>query len=131
MYNSGEGSIFIKKTKNPDELNEVVNAINHMRDGLIAHQNIQRNLVKELQNEKDYLEERVAERTAELQESLDEIKTLHGIIPICSYCKKIRNDHGAWEIIEAYISTHSDAQFSHGACPECYKKTSGRNGKVK
>ncbi len=57
-----------------------------------------------------------------LQKALGEIKTLRGIIPICSYCKKIRDDKGAWEIIEAYISKHSDAQFSHGACPECYKK---------
>ena len=59
---------------------------------------------------------------AELVTALEEIKTLRGIIPICSYCKKIRNDEGAWEIIEAYISTHSDAQFSHGACPVCYKE---------
>ena len=59
---------------------------------------------------------------AELVTALEEIKTLRGIIPICSYCKKIRNDEGAWEIMEAYISTHSDAQFSHGACPECYKE---------
>jgi len=58
----------------------------------------------------------------ELVRALEEIKTLRGIIPICSYCKKIRNDEGAWEIMEAYISTHSDAQFSHGACPECYKE---------
>lgn len=58
----------------------------------------------------------------ELLEALSEIKTLRGIIPICSYCKKIRNDQGAWDILEAYITEHSDAQFSHGICPECYKK---------
>ncbi len=58
----------------------------------------------------------------ELQDALKEIKTLHGIIPICSYCKKIRDDKGAWDIIEAYICDHSDAQFSHGVCPDCYKK---------
>lgn len=57
-----------------------------------------------------------------LEKALEEIKTLRGIIPICSYCKKIRDDKGAWEIIEAYICKHSDAQFSHGVCPECYKK---------
>ena len=57
-----------------------------------------------------------------LHTSLNEIKTLQGITPICSYCKKIRNDKGAWDIMEAYICKHSDAQFSHGACPECYKK---------
>ncbi len=57
-----------------------------------------------------------------LEKALDEINTLRGIIPICSYCKKIRNDRGAWEIMESYISSHSEAQFSHGVCPECYEK---------
>ena len=58
----------------------------------------------------------------ELKEALDTIKTLHGIIPICSSCKKIRDDKGSWSQIEAYISKHSEAQFSHGICPECAKK---------
>ncbi len=57
-----------------------------------------------------------------LQNALDTIKTLKGIIPICSYCKKIRNDKGAWDQMEAYICAHSDAHFSHSICPECYKK---------
>ncbi len=57
-----------------------------------------------------------------LKNALEEIKTLRGIIPICSYCKKIRDDKGAWDVFEAYISKHSEARFSHGACPECYKK---------
>jgi hypothetical protein len=59
---------------------------------------------------------------AELQKTLDEIKTLRGIIPICAYCKKIRDDKGAWDAVEYYVSKHSYAQFSHGACPECFKK---------
>jgi CheY-like chemotaxis protein len=54
-----------------------------------------------------------------LQAALDEIKTLSGIIPICASCKKIRNDSGYWEAVEDYIEHHSDAQFSHGVCPEC------------
>jgi PAS domain S-box-containing protein len=54
-----------------------------------------------------------------LQYALSEIKVLKGIIPICSYCHSIRNDEGAWSRLEAYISEHSDAQFSHGVCPEC------------
>lgn len=64
---------------------------------------------------------RILYKNIRLQKALDEIKTLRGIIPICSYCKKIRDDKGAWERIEAYISKNSDAQFSHGACPECFK----------
>ena len=57
-----------------------------------------------------------------LQTALDEIHTLRGIIPICSSCKKIRTDSGAWEQIEVYIRDHSDADFSHGICPDCMKK---------
>lgn len=60
--------------------------------------------------------------TTELHNALEEIKTLHGILPICSYCKKIRDDKGSWEQIETYISEHSDALFSHGICAECAKK---------
>lgn len=79
-------------------------------------------LFRDLKKINAELEQRVADRTNELQKSLDEVKTLRGIIPICSYCKKIRNDAGAWNILEAYICAHSDAQFSHGICPECYTK---------
>lgn len=54
--------------------------------------------------------------------AMAEIKTLRGLIPICSSCKKIRDDHGMWNQIELYIQNHSDAEFSHGICPECMKK---------
>jgi len=62
------------------------------------------------------------ERTAELEKALTEIKTLEGIIPICANCKKIRDDKGYWERVEVYIHKHSEAQFSHGICPECFQK---------
>ena len=58
----------------------------------------------------------------ELQEALGTIKTLHGILPICSSCKKIRDDKGAWTQMEAYITEHTDAEFSHGICSECAQK---------
>ena len=58
----------------------------------------------------------------ELREAIATIKTLHGILPICSYCKKIRDDKGSWNQLEAYISEHTDAKFSHGLCSECAKK---------
>ena len=54
-----------------------------------------------------------------IQQQLDEIKTLRGILPICSHCKKVRDDKGYWETIESYISAHSEAEFSHGLCPKC------------
>lgn len=57
----------------------------------------------------------------ELKKALAEVKTLGGLIPICSSCKKIRDDQGYWEQIEVYIREHSDAQFSHSLCPECVK----------
>ena len=58
----------------------------------------------------------------ELQEALAKVKLLSGLVPICAWCKKIRNDEGYWEQIEKYISKHSEAEFSHGICPECMEK---------
>jgi len=58
----------------------------------------------------------------ELQKALNEIKTLRGILPICSYCKQIRDDRGYWYKIDQYISEHSDVEFSHSICQECAKK---------
>ena len=60
----------------------------------------------------------------ELRDALSKIKTLRGLLPICSYCKKIRDDKGYWEQVEAYIEKHTDAQFSHCICRECLKKIS-------
>jgi len=62
------------------------------------------------------------QKTTELEKAIDEIKVLKGILPICSYCKKIRDDEGEWDVLESYIQSHSDAKLSHGVCPECYKK---------
>ncbi len=58
----------------------------------------------------------------ELKDALDTIKTLHGLLPICSHCKKIRDEKGEWQYLEIYISQHSEAKFTHGICPECKKK---------
>jgi len=58
----------------------------------------------------------------ELNQALEKIKTLSGLLPICSYCKKIRDDQGYWNQLERYISNHSEALFSHSICPECLKK---------
>lgn len=58
----------------------------------------------------------------ELQGALDQIKTLKGLIPICSYCKNIRDDKGIWNKIESYLAKEADADFTHGMCPECATK---------
>lgn len=59
-------------------------------------------------------------RNRELEEAIARVKRLEGIIPICMYCKKIRNDDTLWQQFEQYIGEHLDAQFSHGVCPECF-----------
>ena len=64
----------------------------------------------------------LAQRVRELEEALSRVKTLQGLLPICSYCKKIRNDRNYWQQVEGYISDHSEAQFSHGICPDCYAR---------
>ena len=58
----------------------------------------------------------------ELSKALEEIKTLRGILPLCSFCKKIRDDKGYWEQVDVYIHKYSDADISHSICPECVKK---------
>ena len=67
-------------------------------------------------------EEALLQERNKLQKALSEIKTLRGILPICSHCKKIRNDEGYWDQIESYIRDHSEAEFSHSICQECAKK---------
>lgn len=58
----------------------------------------------------------------ELQKALDEITSLRGILPICSFCKRVRDDKGYWEQVDIYITKHSPAEISHSVCPECVKK---------
>jgi hypothetical protein len=97
---------------------------------------IHRVRVRVLKIREEALQERVRERTQELQEAealarlakeraetaLAQVKQLRGLLPICSYCKKIRDDGDYWHQLESYLSRHSDARFSHGICPDCYDK---------
>lgn len=68
------------------------------------------------------LQNALAEKISDLQDALTQIRTLSGIIPICMFCHKIRSDQKSWERLEKYISEHSEAEFSHGICPECAAK---------
>ena len=70
------------------------------------------------------LQKSLAERVEELQAALSSVKQLRGLLPICSYCKRIRGDDQYWQQLEGYIAEHSDAQFSHGICPTCYAAVS-------
>ena len=90
----------------------------------------------ELRNLVDTLEEKVKERTYELEiknrqlsrinrelnESLEKVKLLTGMLPICANCKKVRDDQGYWQQVEEYITDRSEAQFSHGICPDCLRE---------
>ena len=83
-------------------------------------------------------EEELKKLNSELQASLAKVKLLRGLLPICASCKKIRDDTGYWNQVETYVADHSEAEFSHGICPECaarlypgfYKKTDANNGKA-
>jgi len=66
------------------------------------------------------LQESMARRLAELEQALANVKALRGLLPMCSYCKKIRVDDKYWQQLEGYLSDHSEAEFSHGICPECF-----------
>ncbi len=103
-----DGSVFpIAAVSSPIfENGKVVASVTAFRD--ISEQ-------KELEKDRDQL-------ILSYREALERVKTLKGLIPICSSCKKIRNDSGYWGQLEAYISEHSDAEFSHGMCPECAQK---------
>ena len=80
---------------------------------------------KQLQNylsERKQAEETLREEHRRLQQALDEVRTLRGIVPICAYCKKIRDDAGYWNQVEKYVGDHTDAKFSHGICPACFEE---------
>jgi hypothetical protein len=63
----------------------------------------------------------LANKVDQLEQALFNVKQLEGIIPICMHCKKIRDDEESWHQLERYISQHTEAHFSHGICPECFK----------
>lgn len=75
-------------------------------------------------------EDAVAQRTRELEESIAQIKRLQGLVPICAWCKNIRDDEDYWHRVEDYIAKHTEARFTHGICPECAEKIALEGKKV-
>jgi CheY-like chemotaxis protein len=67
------------------------------------------------------LQQKLAGRVIELEEALAQVRLLQGILPICSYCKHVRDDKDYWQSVECYITEHSEAKFSHSICPMCYE----------
>jgi len=84
---------------------------------MASNQQLQTEIQERMQAEKEK-----EELIEQLHQAISEIKTLHGIVPICSFCKKIRDDQGYWSQVEAYVQKHTQAEFSHAICPECAKK---------
>ena len=119
-----------KKQKN--EIDLLKSEIRYTREAasltasLVVEEFVKREEVMQRLVEKSEIEHslrtELEQKVKELEIALEEIKTLKGIIPICSSCKKIRDDSGYWNQIEAYIRRHSEAEFSHGICPDCAKK---------
>lgn len=67
------------------------------------------------------LQNKLAERVRELEDAIAQVRQLQGLLPICSYCKKIRDEQNYWQRVDTYLSEHTDVMFSHGICPDCYR----------
>lgn len=102
-------------TRSGKEIWVMMNAASILRKGVVEGL---RMVLTDISDRKAIEREREA-LIKDLQEALSEIKTLKGIVPICSKCKKIRDDQGYWNILETFIQEHSEASFSHSICPEC------------
>ena len=68
------------------------------------------------------LQRSLASRVTELEAALAHVQRLQGLLPICSYCKKVRNEANYWEQVDSYLTTHSDVELTHGICPQCLEK---------
>ena len=105
-------------TGSNDEVGRVSRAFDRMTRNLKAT-TVSRDVLKEEITERKRVEKEREKLISDLQAALAEIKTLSGIIPICAQCKKIRDDKGYWEQVEVYIRDRTEADFTHGLCPEC------------
>jgi nitrate/nitrite-specific signal transduction histidine kinase len=102
-----------------DEFDDLIDAFNTMSEDLGQARNQTDWAIDALSDSRDNLESRVKERTQELETALAKVQVLSGMLPICSACKKIRNDEGYWQQVEQFVEAHTGARFSHGLCPEC------------
>lgn len=111
----------------------------HYREGMVEKARLleeEKRLLQEQINQRLRAEQEKDHLIGELQTALEEVQTLRGLLPICSYCHKIRNDDGFWNRIESYLEAHADVQFTHGICPDCRDEhfpglCSGQNEKTR
>ena len=89
------------------------------RFGELAAISLQNSIIQE---QRDRLEHEQEATIGQLREALDQVKTLSGLLPMCSICKKVRDDQGYWNKLEEYLSKHSSAEVSHGLCPDCVRE---------
>ncbi|BBO89551.1 HAMP domain-containing protein [Desulfosarcina ovata] len=108
-----------------DEFDELIAAFNTMSDELVQARTRADRAITDLEHARDNLEIHVQERTRDLKDALEKVQVLTGMLPICSSCKKIRDDKGYWQQVEQFVSMHTGAQFSHGLCPECANRLYG------
>lgn len=98
---------------------DLIEAFNTMGEELEHTRNTVLQTMEELSDSRNTLEGRVQARTRELEQALDKVQVLSGFLPICSSCKKIRDDQGYWQQVEKFVQDHSSARFTQGFCPDC------------
>jgi methyl-accepting chemotaxis protein len=113
------------KLRTFDELDDLIEAFNAMSEDLGKARGQAEHAIAGLRDARGHLEQRVKERTRELETALEKVQVLSGLLPICSACKKIRNDEGYWQQVEQFVEAHTGARFTHGLCPECVIKLYG------
>jgi PAS domain S-box-containing protein len=113
----GEELRVLKKDGSTLEVSLNVSAIRDANGNIVQG----RSILRDISEQKQLKEER-ENLIQHLQDALNEIKALRGILPICSFCKRVRDDQGYWERVDIYLQKHSLADISHGICPECTKK---------
>lgn len=113
------------KGRTLDEFDDLADAFNTMSETLGKTRGELDQVIVELKDARQTLETRVAERTRQLEESIARMNVLRGLLPICSSCKKIRDDQGYWTQVEQFVSERTEARFTHGVCPDCMRKLYG------
>ena len=108
-----------------DEFDDLAESFNAMGEALGGTRADLEKAITELKATQHGLEQRVEERTRELQETIEKMDVLRGLLPICCSCKKIRDDQGYWKQVEQFVGEHTGARFTHGICPECQLKLYG------